>query len=168
MVCIPSFKRSLVSDKKKLSSPLEKLPSLLLGREVMCSWVNEHELRTSYMSDSFKCLYHLLSVSNYITSIWPHIHMYEMKIILSYRVRRIREILESSQPSVSYILYLILCFIYFVLLSFGFPLAQLVKNPPAMWETWVRSLGWEDPLEILAWRILWIVWSMGSQRVGHD
>ena len=39
--------------------------------------------------------------------------------------------------------------------------AQLVKNPPAMWETWVRSLDWEDPLEkgkathssILAWRI---------------
>ena len=43
----------------------------------------------------------------------------------------------------------------------GFPVAQLVKNPPAMWETWVQSLGWEDPLEkgkaihsnILAWRI---------------
>ena len=41
--------------------------------------------------------------------------------------------------------------------------AQLVKNPPAMWETWVRSLGREDPLEkgkathssILAWRISW-------------
>ena len=39
--------------------------------------------------------------------------------------------------------------------------AQLVKNPPAMWETWVQSLGWEAPLEkgkathssILAWRI---------------
>ena len=39
--------------------------------------------------------------------------------------------------------------------------AQTVKNPPAMWETWVRLLGWEDPLEegmathssILAWRI---------------
>ena len=39
--------------------------------------------------------------------------------------------------------------------------AQLVKNPPAIWETWVRSLGWEDPLEkemathssILAWSI---------------
>ena len=37
----------------------------------------------------------------------------------------------------------------------------MVKNPPAMWEIWVRSLGWEDPLEegmathtsILAWRI---------------
>ena len=29
----------------------------------------------------------------------------------------------------------------------GFPVAQLVKNPPAMQETWVRSLGWEDSLE---------------------
>ena len=43
--------------------------------------------------------------------------------------------------------------------------AQLIKNPPAMQETWVRSLGWEDPLEkekathtsILAWRIPWTV-----------
>ena len=42
---------------------------------------------------------------------------------------------------------------------------QLVKNSPAMWETWVQSLGWEDPLEkgkathssILAWRIPWMV-----------
>ena len=42
-------------------------------------------------------------------------------------------------------------------------MAQLVKNTPAMWETWVRSLGWEDPLEkgmathcsILAGRVLW-------------
>ena len=41
--------------------------------------------------------------------------------------------------------------------------AQLVKNPPAMWETWVWSLGWEDPLKkgmathssVLAWRIPW-------------
>ena len=31
--------------------------------------------------------------------------------------------------------------------SWAFLVAQLVKNPPAMWETWVRSLGWEDPLE---------------------
>ena len=45
----------------------------------------------------------------------------------------------------------------------GFPCAHLVKNPPETWETWVRSLGWEDPLEkgkathssILAWRIPW-------------
>ena len=47
----------------------------------------------------------------------------------------------------------------------GVPAAQLVKNPPAMWRTWVRSLGWEDPLEkgkatrsiILVWRIPWTV-----------
>ena len=45
------------------------------------------------------------------------------------------------------------------------PVAQLVKNPPAMWETWVRSLGWEDPpgkgkathSSILAQRIPWTV-----------
>ena len=45
------------------------------------------------------------------------------------------------------------------------PVAQLVKNPPTMREIWVRSLGWEDPLEkgkaahssILAWRFPWTV-----------
>ena len=58
-------------------------------------------------------------------------------------------------------------------------MAQLVKNLPATQETWVRSLGWGDPLEkgkaisILAWRIPWAkepatLQSMGSQRVGHD
>ena len=54
--------------------------------------------------------------------------------------------------------------------------AQLVKNLPAMRETWVPSLGWEDPLEkgkaahssILAWRIPGTVQSMRLQRVGHD
>ena len=56
-----------------------------------------------------------------------------------------------------------------------------VKQLPAVQETQVRSLGWEDPLEkemathssILAWKILWTeepggLQSMGSQRVGHD
>ena len=59
--------------------------------------------------------------------------------------------------------------------------AQTVKNLTAMRETWVRSLGWEDPLEegmathtsILAWRISWTeepggLQSMGSHTVGHD
>jgi len=54
--------------------------------------------------------------------------------------------------------------------------AQLVKNTPAMWETWVQFLGWEDSLEkgkatpssILAWRIPWTISSMDSQEVGHD
>ena len=52
--------------------------------------------------------------------------------------------------------------------------AQLVKNPPAMRETWVQSLGWKDPLEkgkathssILAWRTPWTVQSI-EQRVRH-
>ena len=56
-----------------------------------------------------------------------------------------------------------------------------VKNLPAVQETWVPSLGWEDPLEkgmpthssVLAWRIPWTeepggLWFMGSQRVRHD
>ena len=50
--------------------------------------------------------------------------------------------------------------------------AQLVKNLPAMWQTWVRSLGWEDHLEkgkathssILAWRITWNAESMGHKE----
>ena len=59
--------------------------------------------------------------------------------------------------------------------------AQTVKTPPAMQETQVHPLGWEDPLErgmtthssILVWRILCTektrgLQSMGSQRVGHD
>ena len=60
-------------------------------------------------------------------------------------------------------------------------MAETIKNPPAMQETWVQSLGQEDPLEkgmathssILAWRIPWAeepgrLQSMCSQRVGHD
>ena len=60
-------------------------------------------------------------------------------------------------------------------------MAQIIKNLPAMWETWVHSVDWEDPLEkgmafhssILAWRIPWTeepgkLQFMGSQRVGHE
>ena len=65
-----------------------------------------------------------------------------------------------------------------ILLSF--PGGSVVKNPP-MQETWVRSLGWEDPLEkgmpthssIFAWILPWTVepgrlQSLGSQRIRHD
>ena len=58
---------------------------------------------------------------------------------------------------------------------------QTIRNLPALWETQVRSLDWDDSLEkgtathssILAWRIPWIeepgvLQSMGLQRVGHD
>ena len=63
----------------------------------------------------------------------------------------------------------------------GFPGGSVVKNLPAMQETQVQSLGWEDPLEkematyssIIAWRIPWTeepggLQSMASQRFGHD
>ena len=74
----------------------------------------------------------------------------------------------------------------YVLLIVGFcflasMVAQTVKHLSAMQETWVRSLGWEDPLEkemaphssTLAWKIPWMeepggLKSMWSQRVGHD
>ena len=59
--------------------------------------------------------------------------------------------------------------------------AEMVKRLPAMWETRVQSLGWEDPLQkemathssILTWEIPWTdvpggLQSMGSQRVEHD
>ena len=58
--------------------------------------------------------------------------------------------------------------------------AQTVKHLPTMWETWVRSMGGEDPLEkematyssTLAWKIPWEepvrLQSMGLQRIGHD
>ena len=63
----------------------------------------------------------------------------------------------------------------------SFLVAQVVKNPPALQETQVQSLGWEEPLEkdvathssILARRIAWTeqlggLQSIGLQRVGHD
>ena len=63
----------------------------------------------------------------------------------------------------------------------GFSGDSAVKNLPTMQETWIWSLGWEEPLEegtgthssILAWRIPWTeesgrLQSMGSQRIGHD
>ena len=59
-------------------------------------------------------------------------------------------------------------------------MAQMVKNLPAMWDAWVQSLGWEDPLEkgmathssVLAWRIPWTeepgeLQSMRSQRLSN-
>ena len=64
---------------------------------------------------------------------------------------------------------------YFCFFSLPYLIWLLIPKMRCM-ETWVPSLGWEDPLEkgkathssILAWRILWIIQSMGSQRVGHN
>ena len=72
-------------------------------------------------------------------------------------------------------------FLIFYQFTWASLVVQMVKHLPAMWETWVQSLGWEDPLEkamathssTLAWKIPWMeetgrLQSMGSQRVGHD
>ena len=69
-----------------------------------------------------------------------------------------------------------LYFISLVYMSIFMPflVAQTVKNLSAMWETWVQSLGWEDPLEkgmptnssILAWRISWVKEPGGLQSLG--
>ena len=63
-----------------------------------------------------------------------------------------------------------------ILLNRASLMAQLVKNPPAMMETWVRSLGWEDPLakevathsSLLAWRIPWTKEPGGPQSMGSQ
>ena len=70
---------------------------------------------------------------------------------------------------------------YPFLYSWASLVAQTVKNLPAVQETWVQSLGWEDPLEkgktphssVLAWRIpldrgAWQIMSIGLQRVRHN
>ena len=75
----------------------------------------------------------------------------------------------------------LLSFLFLILLVSVSLVAQMVNNLPAIQETWVRSLGWKDPLEkgmtthssILAWRILWTeepgrLQSMGFQRVRHS
>ena len=72
-------------------------------------------------------------------------------------------------------------YIYIMYNMWASLVAQRLKRLPPMWETWVQSLGWEDPLEkemvthssILAWRIPWTekphrLQSTGSQRGGQD
>ena len=72
-------------------------------------------------------------------------------------------------------------FVCLFLIHLGFPGDSVVKNLPAMQETWVQFLGREDPLEeemathssVLAWEIPWteepsVLQSVGLQRVGHD
>ena len=87
--------------------------------------------------------------------------------------------MEGSERGESFLSFYKLCSLNF--LERASLVAQRLKRLPAVWETWVRSLGREDPLEkemathssILACRIPWTeepdgLQSMGSQRVGHD
>ena len=86
--------------------------------------------------------------------------------LFTYHLHRIHSYLHS--------IYIVYCIVASLV-------AQSVKNLPAVQETWIRSLGWEEPLEkemathssILAWKISWTegpggLQSVGSQRLGHD
>ena len=85
------------------------------------------------------------SVYIYIYLAYMYTHIYINKYILYHNIY--------------YIIYIVLYVVWASLVG------QLVKNPPAMKETWVQSLGWEDPLEketathssILPWRTPWTV-----------
>ena len=78
-------------------------------------------------------------------------------------------------------IYIYMCVYIYICITKPSLMAQMVKHLPAMWETWVQSLGREDPLEkematqssILAWKIPWMEkpgrpQSMESPRVRHD
>ena len=84
---------------------------------------------------------------------------------------------ETAEHTHTYV-YMLVLDIYCNIYIWASPVVQLVKNTSAIWETWVQSLGWEDPpgegkgyplhSSILAWRIPWTVQSMRWQRVGHN
>ena len=90
-------------------------------------------------------------------------------------------LLPPVPPSIRESIKADLCFLAMTYENLPSLVAQTVKRLPAMQVTWVRSLGWEDPLEkemathsgILAWEIPWTeetgeLQSMGLQRVRHD
>ena len=77
----------------------------------------------------------------------------------------------------TFLLFLLLSFIhYFLMYEEASLVAQMVKSLPAMWETQVQTLGWEDPLEkgmaihssILAWRIPWAEEPSGYSPCNHN
>ena len=88
--------------------------------------------------------------------------------------------ISAIQQSDSVIHIYTFVFIFFSIMVWASLVAQMLKNQPAMWETWVQTLGEEDPLEkgmathssILAWSIPWTeelgrLQSMELQRIGH-
>ena len=102
--------------------------------------------------------------------------------LLSLRIMVLRFIHIGTCISTSFLLtaeYIFFMWVYHIF--WDSLVAQLVKNMPGMQETWVRSMGWEDPLEeamathssILAWRVpmdreAWQATVHGVTRVGHD
>ena len=116
----------------------------------------------------------LLIISIISTWQWPLLAWLEPNVCFFFKLEKWQEVFKTDQKF-SALLFTILIESYHANLQASL-VAQLVKNPPAMRQTWAGSLGWEDPLEkgkathsrIPAWRIPWTVQSIGSQRVGHD
>ena len=111
---------------------------------------------------------------------WPEAFHQESPDINPSALSYCSSVIPECWPLPIFLLFFPLLIIILILYQ-GFPVAQTVKNLPAVQETQVRSLGQEDPLEkeiashssILACRIPWIeeaggLQSMGSQRVRHN
>ena len=139
--------------------------------------------RWSWTSSPFKCkMLHLVEILWWWILVWQtvdsflfsfsnrtkYILMWEnsSSAIRSEENNSKKIIYVISMPLLTFWFSFLLCVFNEDLTLKGAPfVAQLIKNPPAMWETWVWPLGWEDPLEkgkathsiILAWRIPWIV-----------
>ena len=140
----------------------------------------------SYGSSIFNCLKNLLtvfhSVSTHLHSLQqgtglvfsPHSHQY--LLFLAFMIIAVNWYLIVDLIWISLMIIAVKHFFIYLLAIWASLVAQLVRNPPAMRETWLRSLGWEDPMEkgkathssVLTWRISWTIWSMGSQGVRHD
>ena len=111
-----------------------------------------------------------------LTAYWPPLFVYFTSIMwMPYHKWSQKKSSHLFLPNM-----LLLLFFFFFFQSYWAAVTQTVNNLPAMQETWVWSLGWEDPLEkemaihssILAWKIPWTeepggLQSVGSPRVGH-
>ena len=144
-------------------------------QEILIPWGPDPKLRiVEEMLEDQRIFFHLFSASISSIDSWVLAHLLQLFIIWGFpHSSDSREsVCNAGDPSsipgqgrspgegIGYLLQY----------SWASVVAQLVKNPPAMWETWVQSLGWKDPLEkgkathssMLAWRISWT-----AQRVGH-
>ena len=128
------------------------------------------------MGDEYLGIYEMLLLSNSINPFKKYADKFQAKCI-SPCLKRVYHIPQRYHCSRNFVIFLELppeTLLYFLLCilnqekyspSTQHIVAQLVTNPPAMRETWVRSLGWEDPLEkgkathsnFLAWRLPWTV-----------
>ena len=154
------------------SYPFYICPPLILPTSTQDSFSAQSHYSVSGGSQGWTCLYlnpkstgYLWASASYSTSLY--LNLFNLKLgdggqggYKSYVIGLLWELNEWIQSAGTLFVFS-KCFIS-VICSLWL---QLVKNPPAMWETWVRSLGWEDPLEkgkathssILAWRIPWTV-----------